>query len=64
MAGLYCGGNQYRIVFEQFADFSQVAPAEREAAIDAAIDRYAARLEHYCRAAPFNWFNFFDFWRN
>ena len=64
MAGLYCGGNQYRIVFEQLADFSQVAPAEREAAIDAAIDRYAARLEHYCRAAAFNWFNFFDFWRN
>lgn len=64
MAGLYCGGNQYRVIFEQLADFSQLAPAQREAAIDAAIDRYAARLEHYCRAAPFNWFNFFDFWRN
>jgi Predicted acyltransferase len=24
--------------------------------------RYAARLEHYCREAPFNWFNFYDFW--
>ena len=64
MAGLYCGGNRYRIVFEQLADFSAIAPAAREAAIDAAIDRYAARLEHYCRTAPFNWFNFFDFWRN
>ena len=24
--------------------------------------RYAARLEQHCRAAPFNWFNFYDFW--
>jgi len=24
--------------------------------------RYIARLEHNCRAAPFNWFNFYDFW--
>ena len=22
------------------------------------------RLEHYCRLAPYNWFNFFDFWRS
>jgi predicted LPLAT superfamily acyltransferase len=28
------------------------------------IDRYAARLEHYCRLAPYNWFNFYDSWRS
>jgi len=22
----------------------------------------AQRLEHYCRQAPYNWFNFYDFW--
>jgi predicted LPLAT superfamily acyltransferase len=21
-------------------------------------------LEHYCRSDPYNWFNFFDFWRS
>jgi predicted LPLAT superfamily acyltransferase len=31
--------------------------------VRAAIEKYAARLEHYCRAAPDNWFNFHDFWR-
>src|SRR5258708_401606 len=24
--------------------------------------RYAERLEHFCRLAPYNWFNFYDFW--
>ena len=26
------------------------------------VQRYAERLEHYCRVAPYNWFNFYDFW--
>jgi predicted LPLAT superfamily acyltransferase len=25
--------------------------------------RYAELLEKHCRHAPYNWFNFFDFWR-
>jgi predicted LPLAT superfamily acyltransferase len=63
MTGLYLGGNRYRIHFEPFADFSQVERAGRDAAIAAAQDAYAARLTHHCRLAPYNWFNFFDFWR-
>lgn len=62
MLGLHCGGNRYRVVFESIADFSGVARAEREAAIRAAVVRYAARLESHCREYPYNWFNFFDFW--
>jgi predicted LPLAT superfamily acyltransferase len=63
MVGLYLGGNRYEIYFEPLADFSQTPPAERETAVEAAIVRYAAILERYCRSAPYNWFNFFDFWR-
>lgn len=62
MAGLYLGGNRYRIHFEPLADFSGIERGERDAAIEAAQRAYVARLEHHCRAAPFNWFNFFDFW--
>ncbi len=62
MLGLYLGGNRYRVVFEPLADFTSVRRPEREAAIRAAIVRYAARLEHYCREHPDNWFNFHDFW--
>ena len=24
---------------------------------------YAGRLEHYCTVAPYQWFNFFDYWQ-
>jgi predicted LPLAT superfamily acyltransferase len=63
MTGLYLGGNRYAIHFDPLADFSEVARDQREAAVDAAITRYAALLDHYCRRAPYNWFNFFDFWQ-
>lgn len=63
MTGLYLGGNRYRLHFEPLADFSQTPRAERDAAIRAAMQRYADRLSHFCRQAPYNWFNFFDFWQ-
>ena len=63
-AGLYCGGNRYRIVLEQLADFSDVDAEDRESAIHAAMRRYVAILEELCRSHPYNWFNFFDFWHD
>lgn len=63
MTGLYLGGNRYAIHFEPLADFSAVARGQRDAALQAAITRYAALLDQYCRKAPYNWFNFFDFWQ-
>ena len=63
MAGLYLGGNRYRIHFEPLADFSHVTRADRAQAIDDAIRAYAKRLEAHCRNTPYNWFNFFDFWQ-
>jgi len=63
MTGLYLGGNRYAVRFERLADFTTVEPGERDAAIRRAITAYAASLERHCRAEPFNWLNFFDFWR-
>jgi len=62
MAGLYLGGNRYELRFEQLADFSTVERSERDAAIARAMQAYADRLGELCRRAPYNWFNFFDFW--
>lgn len=64
MVGLYRGGNRYHVAFESLADFSATPPERTAAAINAAITRYAALLEQYCRSDPYNWFNFFDFWRH
>ena len=62
MVGLYRGGNRYHIAFEPLADFSAVPPGGRQAALQAAMTRYALLLEKYCRSDPYNWFNFYDFW--
>ena len=64
MVGLYRGGNRYDIHFEALADFSTVSRENRAEVQREAIERYAARLAHYARLAPFNWFNFFDFWHS
>ena len=63
MTGLYRGGNRYDIHFETLADFTEVPREARQRAIDAALVRYVALLDRYCRAAPYNWFNYFDFWQ-
>ena len=64
MLGLYRGANRYHVVFELVADFSAIGHAQRAAAVEDAITRYVALLEKYCRSDPYNWFNFFDFWRD
>ncbi len=63
MVGLYRGGNRYHVAFEELADFTATGVPEREQAVRVAIERYAAVLERYCRSDPYNWFNFYDFWR-
>ena len=62
--GLYRGGNRYDVAFETFSDGVQIPRAERARALNALIRRYATRLEHYARLAPYNWFNFYDFWND
>ena len=62
--GLYRGGNRYDLAFETFSDGLQIPRAERGPALNALIRRYATRLEHYARLAPYNWFNFYDFWND
>ncbi|MPW19051.1 glycosyltransferase [Paraburkholderia sp. CNPSo 3157] len=53
---------RYRMYFEPFAERIDLPRRERAQHIAAWAQRYASRLEHYCRKAPYQWFNFFDFW--
>ena len=61
--GLYLGGNRYRLIFEAFADHVEIPRGNRAAALDTVIAGYARRVEHYIHEAPYNWFNFYDFWQ-
>jgi predicted LPLAT superfamily acyltransferase len=62
MAGVYRGGRRYDIHFELIAQPDEAAGLTTEQAIEETMRRYVARLEHYCRSAPYNWFNFYEFW--
>jgi len=62
MVALYRGGNRYEMHFERLFDPHSVERAERAHAVERAVRLYAQRLEHHCRQAPYNWFNFYDFW--
>ncbi len=56
------GRRRYAIRIEPFADRVVLRRAQRQADLHAVMARYAAWLEESCRAHPYNWFNFFDFW--
>jgi predicted LPLAT superfamily acyltransferase len=62
--GLYRGGNRYDLVFETFSDGITIERHNRPQALAECVARYAQRLEHHTRAAPYNWFNFYDFWKH
>jgi predicted LPLAT superfamily acyltransferase len=62
MIGLYRGGNRYEMHFEKLFEPGGVSATSRAQALEQAVRLYAQRLEHYCRQAPYNWFNFYDFW--
>lgn len=60
--GMYLGGCRYRVVFESFSDKISYGRRHRDEILRSTVSRYAARLEHYTRTYPYNWFNFHDFW--
>ena len=40
----------------------EVPRKNRNAALSEYVRRYAQRLQHHALRAPYNWFNFYDFW--
>ena len=52
----------YHTYVEPFALPPDLPRSRREAILAEAAARFAARLEYYCRLAPFQWFNFYPFW--
>lgn len=60
--GLYRGGKHYEIYFEHFAEEITLDRDRRTEDVQYWMHRYAERLEHYARLAPYNWFNFYSLW--
>jgi predicted LPLAT superfamily acyltransferase len=53
---------RYRVMFEAFDDPVHLPRAGRDAAARGYATRYVERLEKAVAAAPFQWFNFYDYW--
>jgi len=56
------GPRSYDAEFELLAGRIAAPRAERDQAVALQVRAYAARLEAKARAAPDNWFNFYDYW--
>jgi len=61
--GLYGGANRYDLHFEALGGMIAIDRRERPAELRRIVAHFASRLEHYTRMAPYNWFNFYDFWQ-
>ena len=62
--GLYCGKNNYTIYFEATAEKPPVARKQRAKFAAESAQEYCQRMEHYLALQPYNWFNFYDFWKD
>ncbi len=60
--GLYRGGNVYDVFCEPFAERVKLPRKRRQEALEEYAQKFATRLERYCREQPDNWFNFYEFW--
>ena len=62
MVGIRSGPQRYEIHVEKFADPVTLPRQQRQEAIQGYCQNYADRLAGYCERAPYQWFNFYDFW--
>ena len=62
--GLYRGGNRYDLHFEMLTAQLQVDRRQRQQQLREVVQEFANRLGTLLRDAPYNWFNFYDFWND
>jgi predicted LPLAT superfamily acyltransferase len=60
--GLYRGGNRYDLHFEMVTEQLHIDRRQRQLQLRVVVQDFANRLAALVRAAPYNWFNFYDFW--
>ena len=60
---LYRGARSYDAHFEPLVERIDEKRETRDEAVASCVRQYASRLEAQARAAPENWFNFYDFWK-
>ena len=62
MTGLRAGSRKYKIHVERFGDAINIPRRDRTVHLQKYAQAYANSLAELCKLAPFQWFNFYDFW--
>ncbi len=62
--GIYQGQNNYKIHFNLLAEKVILTRKNRQQDIQCYAQQYADLLEIHIRKAPYNWFNFYDYWQD
>ena len=62
MFGYRVNATTYEVFTEPLTDGAALPVEARDEALAALTGAYARRLEAFCLRAPYQWFNFFDFW--
>ena len=60
--GLYMGGNRYETHFELLSERVKLKRNNRQQDIQRWMQKYVNTMERYLIRAPYNWFNFYDYW--
>lgn len=63
---VFCYRNQdhFEVHIHHIAELLSFSRKERTQAIQRTIAHYVALLEQHCIRAPYQWFNFYNFWKN
>ena len=62
MVALRDGAARYQVFAEVLAERVTLDRASREKQLGEWAQAFADRLEHHCLRAPYQWFNFYDYW--
>ena len=62
--GVFLGGVNYSLSFEPLPLSNTVKRSQRSAVIEQQLQNYVSSLENKVKQAPYNWFNFYDFWQD
>ena len=56
-------GKDYEVYCEVFAEEIILPRKDRSKALEQLVQRFVSRIEYNVSRHPYNWFNFYDFWR-
>lgn len=62
MTAIRRGPLRYEVFIERLSDAVRLPRAARRAEAERLLEAYAGHLERLCQEAPFQWFNFYDYW--